>query len=438
MIFLILFSGLIIRLISLNQSLWLDEATSALVARMPLVDIFTKFLPGDFHPPLYYLILKHWVLFFGSSEMALRIPSVIFGVATVYLVYLIGKKVSGSQVGLIAAILLATSGLGIYYSQEARMYSLAAFLVSLSVYLFLRKKWAFFSIVLAIIGLTDYVSLLIVPVFWLVSWGKWKKLAVSHLPLVIMFTVWLPIFVKQLAGGFSQAGGAWWNILGVPTFKNIALIPVKFILGRISFDNKWLYGFVVVGVITVFGYLLSRARKTQRILWYWLVVPIAIGMLVSFEIPTLSYFRFLFCLPAFYVLSATGITKTGKYANIFFGLVLTVNILSAGYYLLNPKFQREDWRAAAKAVGSNKVVFPSGSQKEALSYYGKGSQIVRATELEAGDNEIWLSRYVWEIVDPADSTRLRIQDLGYNKLTEYNFNGVVFWKYSKNQYASRD
>lgn len=65
--------GLVLRLVSLNQSLWLDEATTALVAKMSFTDIFTKFLPGDFHPPLYYLLIKVWVFLFGDSEVVLRI-----------------------------------------------------------------------------------------------------------------------------------------------------------------------------------------------------------------------------------------------------------------------------------------------------------------------------------------------------------------------------
>src|SRR5687767_8667960 len=139
MIYLILlFSGLL-RLISINQSLWLDEATSALVAQMSFSDIFIKFLPGDFHPPLYYLVLKIWAGIFGYSEISLRLPSVIFGICTVYVIYLLGKEMFNKKVGLIASLLLATSGLNIYYSQEARMYSLATLLVSLLVYFFIKR-----------------------------------------------------------------------------------------------------------------------------------------------------------------------------------------------------------------------------------------------------------------------------------------------------------
>ena len=85
-IFSTMFIGLVLRLISLNQSLWLDEATTAIVARdFSWGDFFGKFLPADFHPPLYYVLVKLFAgLINNYSEVALRLPSVIFGVLTVF------------------------------------------------------------------------------------------------------------------------------------------------------------------------------------------------------------------------------------------------------------------------------------------------------------------------------------------------------------------
>lgn len=261
MIYLVLFVGLILRLISLNQSLWLDEATSVLAAKMSITDLFIKFLPADFHPPLYYLLLKFWVSIFGSSEIALRIPSIIFGLGIVWTTYLISKKLFDKKVGLISALLASTSGLLIYYSQEARMYMMAAFLVSLAIYLFTKKKWFWFSLVLPLIAMTDYVSMLILPVFWLMGRKDRKNLILSHIPLTIIFAFWSPVFLTQLGHGLSQEGTLWWRLLGLPTLKNILLIPVKFIFGRISFDDKVLYALIAGIVFGIFGYFLYLAKK---------------------------------------------------------------------------------------------------------------------------------------------------------------------------------
>lgn len=422
MIYLILVVGLFLRLVSINQSLWLDEATTALVVRMPIMDIFTKFLPNDFHPPLYYLIIKYWVYVFGSSEISLRIPSVIFGVLTIFIIYKISKN-------YIAPLLVATSGLLIYYSQEARMYSLVALLVILALYLFINKKWIWFSIILCLLGMTDYVSLFILPVFFVFGY-KNKKFWLSLLPLFGMFLVWSPIFISQLDGGMLIFGSSWWKILGVLNIKNLALIPTKFILGRISFENKYLYSLIIGTAISIFGYLLFKAKRSLSLIWVWLVLPIFIGIIISFKIPTLSYFRFLFCLPALYILVADGLERVGRYKKILLFSIILINIASSFYYLATYRFHREDWRAAAVAIGDDKIILPSNSQKEALIYYGKGNQTIYYQNFNGGIKEVWLSRYVWQIFDPNDFARRNLENLGYNKVLTTDFNGVVFFKYA--------
>ncbi|HKB88279.1 MAG TPA: glycosyltransferase family 39 protein [Patescibacteria group bacterium] len=433
MIYLILLAGFVLRLISINQSLWLDEATTALVARMSVHDIFTKFLPGDFHPPLYYLILKFWASTFGFSEITLRVPSIIFGLGTIYLTYLIAKKIFDQKVGLISSLLVSTSGLFIYYSQEARMYMLAAFLVTTLIYLFINKKWILFSLALMFLGMTDYVALFIIPIFLFFGIKDWKKILVSLTPLLIFFTVWKSIFLEQLLGGTKSVSTfiGWWRTLGELSYKNIALIPVKFIIGRVGFENKLIYSAIIVFLVLIFGYLLYKARKSSNLVWAWLVIPIFIGIAVSFEIPILSYFRFLFCLPAFYILVASGVEKSGRYKNILLSIIILINLATSFYYLFTPKFYREDWRLAAKTIGNSKIITPSNSQKEALIYYGKEMQIVDISKISGKEPEVWLSRYVWEIFDPTDSVRKKIENLGYNRFEEFNFNGVIFRKYTK-------
>lgn len=430
---LIIFAGLLIRIVNINQSLWLDEATTAIVAKMPLYDFFTKFMPADFHPPLYYVIIHFWSLIVGYSEVALRIPSVIFGGLTIYLVYLISKELKFKNVFL-ASLYLATSGLHIYYSQEARMYSLATFLVSFIVYLFIKKKWVLFSIGLVALFLSDYLAILILPslIFYAILERKnLKNILLSCLPLFLTFLLWFSTFSKQLLSGIALKTGhaGWWNLLGPVTLKNIGLIPTKFIIGRVSIDNKLLYAVLIIVLLGFFGYLISKAKN--KLIWSWFGVSLVLGIILSFFIPTLTYFRYLFILPAFYLLLAEAQDKalTGKLQVLSIVIILIVNVVTSGIYLLNPKFHRENWREAARQIETKKIIFPSNSQKEALIYYGKGNQIITIDQLSKSDKEVYLSRYVWEIFDPSDITRLRLLDMGYNKTLEGNYNGVVIQEY---------
>lgn len=427
MILPILIFGLLLRVISLNQSLWLDEATTALVAKMSTVDIFTKFLPNDFHPPLYYVLIKYWSIIFSNSEIALRIPSVVFGILTIYFVFLIAKELKMKHPWL-PALFLATSGLHVYYSQETRMYSLAAFLVAVVVYLFLKKSWMLFSIILVLLFLTDYLSILILPAILVYSFLRKKEVRnvlLSCIPLGVTFFIWLPTFSHQILNGISVKTNlsSWWNILGTVNFKNLALIPTKFIIGKITLDNKSIYYLLVFYLIIVFGYVIIRARN--KLLWSWFGISLILGIVISFFIPTLTYFRYLFILPAFYLLLSEKISKK------IILIILIINLFSTGVYLINSRFHRENWKEVAKLIGNEKIVFPVNSQKEALTYYGKNKQIIAKEELTSKDQEIWLSRYVWDIFDPTDLTRKYIESLGYNKVVETNLNGVILIKYAR-------
>src|SRR3990170_3226782 len=246
MIALILIAGLILRLFKLDQSLWLDEAINVtFVKNLNLHSLIFDYSVGDFHPPLYHIMMRGWVLLFGTSEIAVRLPSVILGLATVYIVYLIAKKLFDNKTALISATLLATSPLHIYYSQEARMYMLAAFLASLSVYFFISlfKKdniwyWTGFIVSTALMLYSDYLPYLLIPAYIIYLLLVRKKIEAStvkaFIPSFIIIALltapWLYLFPKQLNIGLSAAAAspAWAQVVGSPQAKNLLLVFVKF------------------------------------------------------------------------------------------------------------------------------------------------------------------------------------------------------------------
>lgn len=442
MIYAILTLGLVLRLISINQSLWLDEATSALVARdMSLGQILTQFLPGDFHPPLYYFILRVWGLIFGTSEIALRSLSVLAGLGTIWLIYKISKN-------WIAALLLATSGLSIYFSQEVRMYQLASFFVALAVYFFVKngsRGGVGYGISITAAVLTHYLTALMVPVFFLLTkrskkfFLPSKRFVMSHNIALLAGLLWLPTFIKQLTGGLSvkSVSPAWWNILGKTSVKEVVLVPVKFMMGRISFDDRLLYGVVVVGAGAVFGWVIFKARKADKLYWLWLIVPSFLAALIGFFVPVFSYFRILFVLPAFYILLGKGIlTINTKWRYLILGIVLSVNLVTSGMYLTNSRFHREDWRGLVNFIEGEKkntdvTLFVKDSQMEAYRYYAPNANLAGGTDaLDDKSDTIWLMRYVQPLFDPEDLVREKVENLGYEKQGEYDFNGVVTWKYN--------
>jgi len=90
------------------------------------------------HPPFYYIILYFWISVFGSSEFAVRFPSAIFGVLSIFMLYKVGKILFTSKIGVYAALIMAVSVFQIKYSQEARMYSLLTFTTLTSIFFFVQ------------------------------------------------------------------------------------------------------------------------------------------------------------------------------------------------------------------------------------------------------------------------------------------------------------
>ncbi len=172
---LILFLALLIRLISLNQSLWLDEATTARVVKeYRVLEIISRFSPGDFHPPLYYLLMKFWTNLFGYSEVTLRLPSVIFSLLTGWIVYHISRlqfsdnNRSHSE-ALRATIFFLFNPLIVYYSQEARMYMMTTFFLTGALFYFFTisslKSQVFFGFFISLAFLTFYGSIFLIVAF---------------------------------------------------------------------------------------------------------------------------------------------------------------------------------------------------------------------------------------------------------------------------------
>lgn len=131
--------GAVLRVYNLStQSIWIDEAWSISTGTMNVLLMVATVANGDFSPPLYDFLLHYWMVIFGTSESAIRLLSVLFGVLAIPMIYLVGRQLFDKEAGLIAALILALSSFNIFYSQELRMYSLMVLLALLSMYFFLR------------------------------------------------------------------------------------------------------------------------------------------------------------------------------------------------------------------------------------------------------------------------------------------------------------
>ncbi len=427
-VILIFFFAFLIRLIALNQSLWLDEATTAKVVRQySYSGIIAKFSPSDFHPPLYYLLMKFWTNIFGFSETALRMPSVLFSVAAGYTVYLIA--------GIWGAVFFLFNPLVVYYSQEARMYMLATMFLTLSLYYFLKilnlksknsnpnpKSKILFGLFIGLSFLTFYGSVFLIAAFlvYFLYKKEYKAFFISSAFLLASFLIISPLFYQQFINARISLTNVtnWTYVLGKANIKNLLLIPVKFSIGRIDFYPKLLY-YAIAGGWTVF--VLSQIAKPISLFYYLFVFPLALGFVVSFATPLLQYFRFIYLVPVMAVLLA-------QKKNLKFFLAAGFIIFSLSYLLL-PQFHREDWKGLVKNLPEDKPVYMIIPSSDPVKYYNKGFKIQDLRLMNKDEKEIFVIPYTADIYG-FDYKKI-LQEKNYLLKGEKIFRGLILELYSR-------
>jgi uncharacterized membrane protein len=421
------------------------------------------------------LTLKAWTDLFGYSEIAFRSLSVLFGILTVIFIYKVAEVFDSSKkviFPLLSALFLATSPLHIYYSQEARMYVMAGFLATASIYYFLRItkekgsvwQWIAFSIFYTALIFTDYVPVFLYPLFPLYALinkkGKswWAKFVVANIPLILLGYFWYPIFSIQSQKGnwLLQTLPAWKSVAGGATVKQAILVWTKFVLGRISLVNKAVY-YVILSVSSIpFAYLLYtaflKAKKKINIVSLWLLLPLVFGFVASFWFPAFIYFRFIFVLPAFYLLLAKGVDlhKSIFVKWLLASLVLVVNLAGWGIYVFDKSQQRENWREAVgfieeKAKEKDVVIFENPEPFAPYQWYERGKikavgvsdsisaneEMTRKIVEEAisDKNGVYYFPYLADLSDPEGYVLDEVVKQGFVIKEEYSYEGLGQIKY---------
>lgn len=445
--------GLWIRLVGINQSLWLDEAIEWwAVTSFNLKQLLFGYMAGDFNPPGHHLLLWFWVRIFGDSEISLRFPSVLFGIGIVYLIYKIAKLVLGKKDELIgvsglplrtshiSAIFAAFSGLLIYYSQEARMYSMAAFFTAGAFYFLIKNElsqkksginFIMFAIFFAAGLYSHYLVWLLLPMLFITG----KKYI---LPLVAAIP-WTPMLFKQLASGLSAAGNPVWANLSQTSVKNILLVGIKFATGRVPFpDSK---GLLILTVIFVASFWLlavsgirelsekQESKQVLMILLGWIIWPLGLGAVIGIFVPVFSYFRLLFILPPVIILVAIGAARRRW---LLEPMVLGLMIASA-VYVSGDTYRRENWAGAAKDIENHEsgaLVIIHPAVRPPFDYYDRGkSSVIDASSLHPSSiiyyPSFWYIPYAQQIFDAGDSTRQIFESQNFRRTYQKHFRGVT-------------
>lgn len=281
--------GFALRMINLEgRSIWYDEAFAILFSEKSFAAMWhgtvTSVQGGaaDVHPLFYYSLLHYWIGLAGDAALAARLLSILFGVATIPVIFRLGRELFGEQVGVASAVFLSAAPFHVAYSQEARMYAQLGFLAALALFAFVRyertrlEKWwlvfvlsgtgAVYTHNLGFLFLFSIGCYVLLKREWLLVRGT----LLAGLAIVALWLPWLILLPDEL----SKISQSYW----VPRPDGLSLVQtiVSFTLG---FDNArvpaWLIPlglFLAILFLALAAY--AAARQPRRELVFIVTVAV--------------------------------------------------------------------------------------------------------------------------------------------------------------------
>ncbi|MBL7198716.1 MAG: glycosyltransferase family 39 protein [Anaerolineae bacterium] len=422
-----------------DKNVWWDEGLAAWAARQSLPEI-ARWTAADVHPPLYFWMLHFWRLASGDSEFGLRFLSVVIGVLTIAGTYGLGREVGGRGVGTLTALLMGLSRFDVWWSQEMRMYALAALLAVFSFWAAIRfwdrgrlADGALYVVFTAagLYTLYLYVSVLVVVnLAWLwVLWRSQKRMRAlaqwggAQVAVLALFAPWLGYALGRIPTWSSASPVApgvfleiYWTVLTTGISVNVEAY-------------RWLTLPVLGIFLAGLGALFWRARRDWRagrnvgMLLLGLLLPAGVVYVVSlpreafFYAPQLAPRYLLIFAPAFHVLCAWGVSVLARGRLWMAGVALTAIVVGVACYGLGAYYpgrvMRDDYRSLATTLDAyqrpgDAVILYTDKDWPVFAYYHPGrwwgvphAQPVTSAYAASYLTPIW-SEYegIWLVVTP--------------------------------------
>ena len=401
MLGLVLLAGAALRFATLDvQSLWYDEAVTAHLLQMSFGDLWHAIPASESSPPLYYVLAWLWAQVAGTGEVGLRALPALAGTATIPVVWALARRVGGERAGVFAAALVAVNPMLVWFSQEARVYSLLALLAAGSALLWLRAleaprggRLVAWGAVAALAMATHYYAIFLVApqALWLVLRAPSLRTRVAALALpVAAAAALLPLALDQR----SNDSAAFINESGLA--RRLAQVPKQFLVGydaplervlAVASAVALLAG--VAGLVLLLlgrGGLARGARTDAMRLTVTTAAALAAPMLLALAGEDHVVTRnLLAALPLMLALAGAGLAAVASGARpvalAATAAACALGLVAVGGVDLDARYQRDDWRGAARAIGAapgDRVIVTVPGSLAPLRYYLHGLMPLRA------------------------------------------------------------
>jgi mannosyltransferase len=377
--------GTLLRFHAIGQkNIWVDEGVSIALARLDWYNFLRILWRHEANMTLYYLFLRVW-LQFGSSEAYIRALSALFGIATIPAVFVLGRRMFGVRVGLIASLLLAVNAYAVRYSQEARSYSLYPLLCVLSSIYFLKfierptRRTRIAYVVTSVLSVyAHFFAGLLIVAQWISLYlldrkcipaeikKVWRQIAISVAPLIVFVATtgvgvlrWVPrpnlSDLRTCILFLTGNGGTVLLLLYLAAIAAAAAFGLRRGFRHYLPFESWQYAFLVI----------------------WFAFPILFVFLISQLKPFFVIRYFVFTIPGLVILVAAGLAHIRP--RFVVGVLLVAFAFlalrgDAAFYQKDFDIAREDWRTAARYILANSqpgdvIVFHQPITRMPYEYY---------------------------------------------------------------------
>lgn len=326
LLFFILFIGSCLRFYNLGQKdFWLDEVYEVdLALRAKSISNLFSIIKSSrigAHPPFSH-ILRYLSLRVRVNEFFARLPSAIFGVLTICVLFFIGRSWFGAEVGLLSSFLLSISSFDLFYSQEARPYAIFTFFALLSLY-FLYKavyashksscQWFLYIAATAALCYTHYFAIIIIAIeggiIILLDITNRKfvslwKFLLAVLIVFILYLPWVPVFIIHSNTQTST------NLPGPEVSLSLIINTIRQISGgsRICFLS-----YIILFAIGVLSHN-AENRKEILIALAWICLAFPLLLIVLIRGHRFYHPRYLLhILPIFLIIVSQGVCELIKF-----------------------------------------------------------------------------------------------------------------------------
>ncbi len=334
-----------------SNSIGGDEPFSIYHAQMDVVSIINQLSTGN-NPPLYEILLHFWVKLFGISEMAVRIPSLIFSSITVLFLYKIGVRFFSLKVAIYSSLIFIFSNYQIFYAHEARVYSLMGMFTAISMYFYLKiithkidKKTLILLFASNILLIYSHYFGFFVLFIQLIFIFFNKNLIKEYWRFILLFLgltllFYLPNILTLINRFVSSVGGTWvkppngissiYNIL--KGFTNAPVLASVVIL------------LLVISIVKRFVIKPNKISIQTKFVLAWFIFPFFFMFFVSYWIPMFLDRYLIFVSIAFILLiaiSADSILEKNYYKYIVPFIICILFIVTSKPNITNKRNVRE-------------------------------------------------------------------------------------------------